>query len=87
MSEPDIAANATAALERLKAEAADIRGEIDQLHTRLEIVEEVIGMLVGAKRGRPKGSGRKVTVPVEPVDAMPELEIADAGAAKSPAME
>ncbi len=72
MTDPDIAANATAALERLKAEAAEIRAEIDLLHTRLEIVDEVIGMIVGAKRGRPKGGGRKASVPVEPIDPIPD---------------
>ncbi len=75
MTDTELAANAAAALERLKAEAGEIRAEIDLLHTRLEIVEEVIGMIVGAKRGRPKGGGRKASVPAEPADATAPLEL------------
>jgi hypothetical protein len=87
MTEMELAANATLALERLREDETDIVREIDHLNARLEIVREIIAMLAGARsRGRPKGSGRKASVPTEPLDAtLPELEIADAGTARNPA--
>ena len=88
MTDTELAANAAAALEALRENESDINREIDILQARLEVTRETIALLAGSsRRGRPKGSGRKASVPVEPVDATTELETADAGAARSPALE
>lgn len=89
MTETELVANATQALERLREDEADVVREIDHLNARLEIVREIIAMLAGPRgRGRPKGTGRKASVTLEPIETTSaEMEIADAGAARNPALE
>ncbi len=75
VTDNDLLTNAAAVLEKLTADAAEIRAEIEVLHTRLEVVDEVIALLAGSgRRSRPKGGGRKAAVTMEVVEPIvPEI--------------
>jgi len=71
MDNSDLLTNASALIERYRAEAASTLNEIDRLQARLEILNETLEALTGTKRRT-----RRQAAPPKPA-LLPDMQPAD----------